>query len=386
MSTYLPKTDRNLGGFTSVERMASSFKPQDKQVWDRYVQLVSEGRLSEACHIYADRLQEVMHTDDLPVILGGSINTHVYKAFEQISENWRIPFRPASFSRFQQQSVAVTTDVNIDDQQGNRVTSGTLPMVPERGQYPDARYGEECEYAELETYGAVFQITRPMLVDDNLRALLGVPAAMGTAMKRTINKHVADVLEASASTTTSGMTMKDGSRLFNTVAPTNSLINMWTAALPLNRANVITAMTYFANLTTPEGRIMNLRPKYLIVPPELQYQAEYLTGVNSDGMRLVSGATTVLEPDNPHPLPSLTPVYLEELTSAVDWYLAADPAEFQTVEVGFLNGRETPELFQQSEVNLDLHVSDGVQYKIRHDFDVFAVSRRGIIKIDDTTT
>ena len=382
MPTYLPKVDRALGGFTSVRHMVDSFIPQDKQVWDRYVKLVSEGRITEACNMHTERLQEVMNTDDLPVILGGSIDTHVYQAFEAVSENWRIPFRTATYTRFAEQKVAVISDLETDDQQGNRTISGTLPMVPEGGMYDDARVSEEYEYANLETYGAVFQITRKMLINDYLSAMRMVPAAMGTAAGRTINKHFAEVLEESASITTSGMVMRDSSRLFNTVAPANSLINMWTAAQPLNRANLIAAMVYFKNLTTPQGRAMNLKPKYLIVPSDLQYQAEYLT---EPGSRLVVGGSTALEPDSTVPLSTLTPVFLEELTSDKDWYLAADPAEFRTVEIGFLNGREEPELFQQSSVNLDLHSSDGVQYKIRHDFDVYAVSRRGIIKLDDST-
>ena len=327
-----------------------------------------------------------MVTDDLPIVLGGSVDTHVYEAFETVSQNWRIPFRTANFTNFREQNVAVLEDLETDSQDSSRTLSGTIPMVPEQHGYDDARIDEEYENAELETYGVIFQYTRQMLFNDDQRRMQRLPAAMGTAMGRTINKHVADALEASASTTTSGMTMRDGSRLFNTVAPAGSLINMWSAALPLNRANIMTAMVYFANLTTPQGRIMNLRPKYLIVPPELQYQAEYLTGVSADGMRLIGGTTAAaIAPDNVYPLPILTPVYLEELTSAVDWYLAADPAEFPTVEVGFLNGRETPELFTKNETGLDLHSSDGVQYKIRHDFDVFTVSRRGILKIDDTT-
>jgi len=379
--------DGFFGGFTSVDRLVDSYIPTDKPVWGRYVQLVTQGRISEACNMHKERMQEAMGTDDLPILLGGSISTHVFTAFDRISENWRIPFRAASFSRFDQQAVAAPEDLNIDNQDGSgRTSSGTVPMVPEHGMYPDATFGEEYEYAELETYGIVFQLTRQMLTNDNLRALQKVPTAMGTAMKRTINTEVANCLEASASTTTSGMTMRDESRLFNTVAPANSLINMWSAALPLNRANLMTMMQRFANLTTPKGRIQNLRPKYLIVPPELQYQAEYLCGVNADGARLIGApASNALEPDNVWPLPILTPVYLEELTSSVDWYLAADPDEFSTVEVGFLNGRETPELFQQNEAGLDLHTADGIQYKLRHDFDVFAVSRRGIVKVDDTT-
>jgi len=386
MPNYIPKVnDSFFGGFTSVDNIVESYIPKDKAVWNRYVQLVSEGRVAEACRMQHERVQEAMVDDDLPVILGGSVDTHLYKAFDSVSENWRIPFRPATFNNFRRQNVAVLEDLLVDEQQAARTSSGTIPMVPEGHGYDDARIEEEYEYAEIETYGILFRYTRQMLFNDDQRALQAIPAVLGAAMKRTINKHVANCLEAGASTSTSGMVMRDGSRLFNTTAPAGSCINMYSAAAPLNYTNLITYMHYFANLPTPQGRIMNLRPKYLIVPPELQYTAERLCGVNA-GVRMIAGATTTtLEPDTTAPVASLTPVYLEELTSPVDWYLAADPLEFPTIEVGFLNGRDRPELFQQDETGKDLQAADGITYKIRHDFDVYAVSRRGILKVDDTT-
>ena len=378
------------GGFSSVERAVNSYRPRDMALWDRYVDLVAEGRLSEAAHLHMDRLAEAMMTDDLPVILGGSVDMQIREGFESISQNWRVPFRTASFSNFRQQSLAMLSDLEVDSEQNEQATlgevSGTMPIVPEQGVYGEARKTESYEYATLLTYGCVFSITRQMLFNDDKRALAQIPRNMGVAMKRTINYEVAQVLEASASTSTSGMTMRDASRLFNTTAPTGSIINMYTGAYPLNRANIMTMMAYFANFTTVNGRIMNLRPKYLIVPPELQYEAESLCGETVDGTRLIgTPASNALRPDTVHPLQILTPVYLENLTSSVDWYLAADPAEYPTIEVGFLNGREEPELFQKNETGLDLHSSDGVQYKIRHDFDAYAVDRRGLLKVDDTT-
>ncbi len=377
------------GSWDPVGRLLESYRPQNQSRWDEYVNLVAEGRLREACDRFTERrLSEAMVVDDLPVILGGSVDLTVKSAFDDVTQNWRKCFQTASYSNFRQQTVAMFEDLEVDNQQGGTtprgIPSGTIPVVPEGHGYDESRLNEMYEYAELETYGITFGITRHMLYDDNKRAFAQIPAKMGTAMARTINWQVANMLEAGASTSVSGMTLRDATRLFSTTASTRG--NMVTGTYPLTYNNVITVMALFSNITSPQGRVLNLKPKYLIVPPELQYAAERIcTAAGSDTRLLATTTANVPVTDYDILKGRLEVVVLEELTSQVDWYLAADPAIYSTCEVGFLNGRQTPELFQQSEVNLDLHSSDGITYKIRHDFDAYAVDFRGIFKVDDAS-
>ena len=54
-------------------------------------------------------------------------------------------------------------------------------------------------------------------------------------------------------------------------------------------------------------------------------------------------------------------------TDANDWCTAADPADIPGIEMGFLDGREEPELFVQDTPNVgSMFAADKLTYKIRH--------------------
>lgn len=59
--------------------------------------------------------------------------------------------------------------------------------------------------------------------------------------------------------------------------------------------------------------------------------------------------------------------------SSTKWYMAADPAQHDTIELAFLDGNETPYLETKDGWNVD-----GVEYKVRHDFVAVAVDHRGL--------
>jgi len=128
---------------------------------------------------------------------------------------------------------------------------------------------------------------------------------------------------------------------------------------------------------------MHLTPRYLIVPSALEFQAQYL--VSQASLRLIAtdqaGAASTVAPDINMLAGRLIPVWLEELTDPNDWYLAADYNEFPTIEMAWLRGRQTPELFTLDSQVLDLHAADGMDYKIRHDFDAYAAAWRGLRKM-----
>ena len=54
-------------------------------------------------------------------------------------------------------------------------------------------------------------------------------------------------------------------------------------------------------------------------------------------------------------------------TDANDWCTAADPADIPGIEMGFLDGRQEPELFVQDTPNVgSMFSADKLTYKIRH--------------------
>lgn len=175
-------------GYRRVSQLLETYRPADRANWDRMVDLVQRGSLHEA---YQQTIREDMHSDDLPVILAGGVDTQLRAGYGSVSQDWRRLFRTASFPNFREQTIAAMTEIQTDDEKGNASANGILPLVPEHGQYSEARLSELHEVAQLGTYGAVFGITRQMLTNDDLRALGDLPSALGKAMARTLNWHVA---------------------------------------------------------------------------------------------------------------------------------------------------------------------------------------------------
>ncbi len=354
-------------GYRSIQPLVESYRPDDMAEFQRTMELFERGSLREA-----------MHTDDLPIALAGNTDLNVRDAFKQVSQPWRECFGTASYTNFRQQTIHSGLSLDVDDESGASADSGRLPEVPEGHDYSDARASEHYEYAQLKTYGVTFTVTRQMLMNDDRNTLSRIPRLLGRAAANTLNYHVAQVLEANASTTVSGPTLVDGYHLFET----SNRDNMNSAAQPLSAANVKTEMLNFADQTHPSGYTngeLGIMPKYLIVPQALRLTALEIT---SDAAIIASSETFKTE-DNL--LADLTPVVFPWLTSDVDWYLAADPADCMTVEVGFLNGQQSPETFVQASNFGNFSEADGQRHKIRYDFDTYAAYYAGLRKIDDTT-
>jgi len=353
-------------GYRPVSPWVESYRPADPAAFERTMDLLERGNLREA-----------MHTDDLPVALAGSTDLIVANSFGEIAQPWRTCFTTGPISTFRENKLHAGLYLEVDDEKGGTSLSGRFPLIPEGGRYDEARVGEYYNTIQLGTYGGLVSFTREMLANDDLMMLRDLSTWMGQVMANTLNYYVANALQESASTTVSGLTMADGVRLFATAATRG---NMVSSATPLSHANVEAQVALFGAQTDPAG-ITNdnrgIRPAYLIVPSALRLTAQKIV---ADAAMITGDATTVTSKNQ---LSDLQVVVIPDLSSNVDWYLAASPSQVRTVHVGFYQGRETPELFTQA-ANVDL-ANDGQRYKIRHDWAVAPVGYWGMRKIDDTT-
>src|SRR5207302_710383 len=115
----------------------------------------------------------------------------------------------------------------------------------------------------------------------------------------------------------------DGNNLFTSGAPHNNLgsSNLSTAAMQSG----ITAMREQTNYA---GKRLGLRPRFLVVPPELEWIAMIATksagvpGSNNNDINPMLGY--------------VVPIVSPQLTSATQWFLVGDPREIDTIEVGFV--------------------------------------------------
>ena len=113
---------------------------------------------------------------------------------------------------------------------------------------------------------------------------------------------------------------------------------------------------------------LNITPKYLVVPPELELAAYQIVnstaavdGVNSGVVNPYKGRLVVVSD--------------AELTDPDAWYLVADASQHDTIDVTYLNGVETPRLETRQGFEVD-----GIEYKVAFDVGVDAIDFRGLYK------
>ena len=283
-------------------------------------------------------------TSDFPSILQNVAYKALMKGYSEVDETFDLWTSKGTLSDFRP---------------AYRVDSGLFPAldtVPEGGEY---RYGTTTDsgtMVALATYGKMFAITRQAIVNDDLDYFNKIPAKMGRAAKRTIGNLVYAIVNTNP-------LMQDGAALFSSAhgnlagsaaAPSAATIGAARSAMARQKDD--------AGLTTGVG----IRPKFILVGPELLdstntvLRAEYLPGDPGFQPNYVRGA---VEPISDGRL------------NASSWFLAADPALTDTIEVSYLDGNEEPYLDEKQGWNVD-----GVEYKVRIDAGVKALHWRGLYK------
>jgi hypothetical protein len=196
-----------------------------------------------------------------------------------------------------------------------------------------------------------------MISNDDVGVVRRIPQKMARAASRTLFQFVFDFIRTPP-------VIYDGVTLFHA-----SHGNLGSAAL--DAAGFSGARLAFLKQTEygTSGEMLGVQPKFLLIPYELQEQAFNLfqRGTNLD--------PTFVQTLNP----TIVPVYY--WTDTNDWALAADPRDIPTIEVGFLNGMQEPELFAQDAPNMgSMFSNDVLSYKIRHIYGGAVVDFRGLRK------
>ena len=366
-------------GLVSYNAWAESYRPANEAAFVEAHRAIVAGDYRETLNVLSRAhggLQEAMNSDDLPILLGATIRTSLMAAYDQVSSPWRTLVATDSLPDLEQWKRALTL-FQSDDQKGNSAPNNLIPEVPEHGMYDEARMSEKYEVAQLRTYGLAWSVTRRMQLADNLGAVNRMSRDIGLAMARTKNWHFVNLIEEAASTSVSGKLLVDGTRLFATAAARG---NMASGAYGI-AADTLSAQLALFNAQTDRNGLTNsrngIRAKYLIVPPAKE---ETAWNIVSPAAR-ITGANATTTSDNYFKF--LEVVVIPELTSDVDWYLAADPKMYPGLVYGTLNGVEAPEYFTQL-ANVSLQEADGSKQKIRHDFGFCAEQWHTWRKIDVT--
>ncbi len=284
-------------------------------------------------------------TSDFPLILADAANKSMLKGFSEAPETWQTWAQTGNLSDFK-----LGRRVNLS-------SFNDLELVNEDGEYKYGSFSEQGETIQLATYGKLFAISRQSIINDDLGAFTRIPGAMGRAASRVVGDLAYGAL-------TSNPLMGDGQVLFIGSTTLHKNLNLSGAGgtpLTANAAGIaaIAAMRNGMALQSDASGSatgLNIRPSFMLVPVVLEDVARSLMtdttepGQANPGVRnTVRGLAEVISD------PRL------DADSATRYYLAAGQ-QFDTIEVAFLDGNQSPVLEQQAGWSID-----GTEYKVRID-------------------
>ena len=238
----------------------------------------------------------------------------------------------------------------------------SLATVAESGAYQNAAWGDTKETYTPGKRGNLVYVTMETIINDDLRAVQRIPTKLAVAATATINEVVAGLFTANAG---AGPAMAD---TYNVFDATNHQGNAGTSAL--SSTSLQAAMVALAKMTNSSGKRIGVVGRYLLVPPDLMYTAAIIAGTPQ-----VPGSNN----NDVNPLAGqIVPIVVPNFADVNNWYLLASPAQVECLEVGFLNGREEPELMvQDNPTDGSVFTNDAITFKVRHIYGAGWLDYRG---------
>lgn len=220
---------------------------------------------------------------------------------------------------------------------------GNLPTVAESGAYValTSPGDDKASYAVAKR-GGLESVTLEMIKNDDVQAIRRIPLELALAAGNTLYEFVFDFFRTNPAA-------YDGVAIYHATHG-----NLFAAALD---ATTFAAHRLAMVKQTRAGSAKRLgaSPKTVLVSFDQQETAYNLFVRNQNLDK------TFVQTVNPE---VICPAYW---TDANDWCTVADPNRLPVLEIGFLDGKEDPELFIQDMPNQgSLFSNDKVTYKIRH--------------------
>lgn len=304
------------------------------------------------------RLSAILNNAGFPSALANTMTRALLMDYKAVDYRWR------------EITSSISSPDNFKTQERIRVGYfGDLATVdPEAADYAElaAFTDEKVSYAVIQK-GNIVTVTRKAIINDDLAALSKVVGRLGRAAARTLAKRVWNKVVNNDAYDV------DGVALFH--ATHN---NLGSSALGVTALNAAALLVY--NQTEKDSNEKLALDVYTLVVPRNLWEVAF--GINQSE-KFNSGPG--IEEANPwhHKFGANNErIITLPLTADVnDWYLFANPADVDILEVGFLQGRQDPEFFLADAVPAEqVFVADKVRYKVRHEYEAEILDFRGAFK------
>jgi hypothetical protein len=316
------------------KKSESQFNNAFRSIKEAYIQMTGDnsvtGRISKS-----NRLSEAIDSSTFTNALANSITKKMIRDYNMMNlDSWKNFVDIIPVSDFKQQE-----RVRIGGY-------GNLSAVAQGSSYPaiTSPTDEKVTYT-LSKYGGVETITLEAIRNDDVYALRKIPTRLARAAAQTLHEHIFNWFKNNS-------VLYDGKQFFH-----NDHNNLGSAALDsTSLGNARLAMK--KQTQSGSNKALGLRARYLIVPSDLEITAYDLTRL---GYGQNNNIPTFLQEQK------IIPIVVDYWPDGNNWYLVADPKDAVCIELGFLDGRQEPELIISDEPsNGSLFTNDTITYKIRH--------------------
>jgi hypothetical protein len=239
----------------------------------------------------------------------------------------------------------------------------SLDETPELMPIQEGSFVDKAAKIKIKTYGKRFSVSRAVIVNDDIGVFDSIVAAFGRSARRKIDDLVYAELIANPTL------LSDSVAIFN--ASHGNLVTG--AGSALSSSSLSTARKNMRVQKGPNGAIINVTPRYLVVPPSLETKAEELvhsivrpdatTAANTLNVFSMGGLDVVTEPRL-------------EADSPTRWYLMATK-DMSVMDVLFLGGQRRPTILREEHSPIL-----GFAWTCYIDVGVGAVDFRGAVRND----
>ena len=289
---------------------------------------------------------------DFNYVLDTAMNKSVMKGYRQAADTWRQFCSKGSLPNLEP-----VRRVDIND----------LPdfdVNPEGAELKSKVLGDKGEQIQLVTYGNTASLTRRAILADDLGIFGRIGRKIGYRAAQKIEELAYTVLTANA-------VMGDNVNLFHSTH--HNLVSGAGNVGALSKATLGAGYVLMQKQTDVNGSKLNIVPKLLLVSPDEAIEAEILTASTIDpSSNFTAGNTNFFRNRN---LVAISSPYIDATTNG--FYLITDPALCDTIEIAFLDGKESPT------IEMVDNEGDILARKWRYWFDVGAkaLDFRGMVRV-----
>lgn len=311
------------------------------------------------------KFNEAMTTSDFPLLFTDIIDRQVLSSYKQASYSW------GSYARR-----GTVRDFRAVKRHFTDGAEGVLSSVKETAEYPEASLTEgEYSYA-VKKYGRRIPMSWELMINDDVGAFRDLPERLGKAARRSEEKFVTELFAGTTGPKASTFTAIVGNPALSITALQSAMSVLLTQKDADNEPIAVEQMT-------------------LVVPPQLQVTAQNILNATSVQLGIVGQGADAAPASETRLVTSnwlrgqgivnaVTNFYLPVVSTTngdTSWYLMASPAAGRpAMEIGFLIGHESPEIFRQSPNAMRVgsnglidpmngsFENDSIHYKVRHVF------------------